>query len=173
MGDKPINAWAEMTRPDTADLEREARFGRRYARLERWAMQRDSAELAEHYAMALMLALEFRRLLKEQSKSLDSAQFWAMNYKNGVEEMALKLRKQLLERRRIAAKTNAPKQAAKACAFELWNERRAGKHPKLRTVEQFATEVMRRWPVLTSSKVICGWSAQWTREAQAGTAPVR
>jgi hypothetical protein len=64
---------------------------------------------------------------------------------------------------------NAPaaaKAAAKQGAKALWDERHAGKHPKLRTVEQFATEVMRRWPVLTSSKVICQWSADWTREAR-------
>lgn len=62
-----------------------------------------------------------------------------------------------------------PKQVAKAGAFELWKERHAGQHPKLRTVEQFAMEVMRRWPVLTSSKVITQWSAAWTKSAREGT----
>ncbi|MEP6908062.1 MAG: hypothetical protein ABI858_08800 [Pseudoxanthomonas sp.] len=57
-----------------------------------------------------------------------------------------------------------PRQAAKAGAFKLWKERYAGKHPKLRTNEQFATEVMRLWPVLPSSKVICGWCTVWTKE---------
>jgi hypothetical protein len=61
---------------------------------------------------------------------------------------------------------NDPKQAAKAGALALWIERREGKHPSLRTVEQFAIEVMRRWPVLQSSKVICGWSAKWTKQAR-------
>lgn len=63
------------------------------------------------------------------------------------------------------------KAAAKARALELWKERNAGKHPKLRTVEQFATEVMRRWPVLTSPKVICGWSATWSKQVAAGQTP--
>ncbi|MFP5374533.1 MAG: hypothetical protein ACLGHW_06500 [Gammaproteobacteria bacterium] len=64
---------------------------------------------------------------------------------------------------------NDPKQVAKARALELWKERHAGQHPKLRTVEQFATEVMRRWPVLTSPNVIRRWSAEWTKAARAGT----
>lgn len=58
-----------------------------------------------------------------------------------------------------------PKQAAKAAAFALWNERRAGKHPKLRTNEHFAAECLRQWPVLSSSKVILGWCTQWHKEA--------
>jgi hypothetical protein len=59
-----------------------------------------------------------------------------------------------------------PKQAAKAEAFKLWQERHAGKHPKLRTNEQFAGECMDRWPVLTSVKVICGWCTDWTKAAK-------
>jgi hypothetical protein len=58
------------------------------------------------------------------------------------------------------------KQQAKAEAKKLWQERRLGGHPKLRTQEQFATEVMRRWPILTSSKVICGWCTKWNKEAK-------
>ena len=65
----------------------------------------------------------------------------------------------------------AAKAAAKAAALELWKERHAGKHPKLGTVEQYATEVMRRWPLLTSAKVICGWSAKWTKQVRAGQNP--
>lgn len=62
--------------------------------------------------------------------------------------------------------TAKQKAAAKQGALELWSERHAGKHPKLKTVEQFATEVLRRWPVLTSSKVVCDWSANWTKLAK-------
>lgn len=58
------------------------------------------------------------------------------------------------------------KQAAKAMAKKLWLERRIGLHKKLRTNEQFATEVMRRWPNLKSSKVICGWCTDWNRKAE-------
>jgi len=72
----------------------------------------------------------------------------------------------------IARHAKDPKQVAKAGALDLWKERQEGKQPKLRTVEQYATEVMRRWPILTSSKVICGWSAKWTRELKEGGTPV-
>jgi hypothetical protein len=65
----------------------------------------------------------------------------------------------------------AAKAEAKLGAKNLWEERRSGKHPKLRTVEQFATEVMKRWPVLESAKVICQWSADWTKEAKAKRHP--
>ncbi len=63
------------------------------------------------------------------------------------------------------------KQAAKSGALELWKERNAGGHPKLRTVEQFATEVMQRWPVLTSSNVIRRWSAEWSKTVREGRDP--
>lgn len=59
------------------------------------------------------------------------------------------------------------KAEAKAEAKKLWQERRDGKHPKLRTNEQFAIECMRHWPVLTSSQVICRWCAQWGKDAKA------
>ena len=75
---------------------------------------------------------------------------------------------------RAAAKARIagdPKTAAKAEALALWIERKNGKHPRLGTVEQFATEVMRRWPVLTSSKVICGWSTEWEKQVKAGESP--
>jgi hypothetical protein len=66
----------------------------------------------------------------------------------------------------------AAKSAAKKSALVLWQERRHGQHPKLRTVEQFAIEVMRRWPILTSPKVICGWSSNWTKAIKKGRIPV-
>lgn len=75
--------------------------------------------------------------------------------------------------RRALGRTNAaiklardPKQSAKVAVFALWQDRRAGKHPKLRTNEQFAVECMRRWPVLTSAKVILGWCTQWNKQAK-------
>lgn len=60
---------------------------------------------------------------------------------------------------------------AKAGALELWKEWQHAKHPNLRRVQDFATEVMRRWPILTSAKVIEGWSAKWTKQAKAGHNP--
>ncbi|MBD9537310.1 hypothetical protein IB227_15785 [Stenotrophomonas sp. STM01] len=56
------------------------------------------------------------------------------------------------------------KQAAKAQAKELWKEWKGGRHPKLRTTEHFATEVMRRWPVLKNAETIRKWSAAWRKE---------
>lgn len=67
--------------------------------------------------------------------------------------------------------TAKAKADAKAEALKLWLERHAGKHPKLGTVEQFAIEVMRRWRILESSKVICGWSAKWAKQVRAGGIP--
>lgn len=66
---------------------------------------------------------------------------------------------------------NSPKRTAKEGALELWKERHAGKRPDLRRVQDFATEVMRRWPVLTNAKTIEGWSAKWSKEAKAGKNP--
>lgn len=63
--------------------------------------------------------------------------------------------------------TASAKQAAKQAAHKLWIERNEGLHPNLRTVEQFAIEVMRCWPILTSAKVICGWSSNWTKQVKA------
>lgn len=60
----------------------------------------------------------------------------------------------------------SPKTAAKADAFKLWKERREGKHPTLRTNEQFAMECMRRWPVLESNKTIVGWCTAWNKAAK-------
>ena len=65
---------------------------------------------------------------------------------------------------------NDKKTAAKAEAYVLWQERRKGNHPKLRTNEHFATECLRRWPVLTSSKTILGWCTEWEREAKSQSA---
>ena len=76
------------------------------------------------------------------------------------------LRKHQARMGSIAKLKRDPSQLAKQEAFKLWSERRAGKHPKLRTNEQFATECMRQWPVLTSAKVILGWCAKWAKEAR-------
>ena len=64
-----------------------------------------------------------------------------------------------------------PQQLAKAEALKLWIERNEGKHPNLRTVEQYAIEVARRWPVLTSIKVICTWSAKLSKDVKLGKTP--
>lgn len=60
----------------------------------------------------------------------------------------------------------AAKERAKTAALALWKEREAGKHPKLRTEDQFAIEVCRRWPVLTSIAVVKKWSTSWRAESR-------
>lgn len=60
------------------------------------------------------------------------------------------------------------KQAAKRQAHILWKEWKSGKHKKIRTVEQFAVEVMRRYPKLQSVNVIRRWSTEWNRELKSG-----
>jgi hypothetical protein len=47
---------------------------------------------------------------------------------------------------------------------EMWAEREAGKHPKLRTEDQFAMEVARRWPAIASISSIKKRSAEWRKE---------
>jgi hypothetical protein len=64
------------------------------------------------------------------------------------------------------------KQAAKQGVLLFWLERHNGKQRRLKTVEQFAIESMKRWPVLKSAKVICGWSAGWSRAIKSGKTPV-
>lgn len=64
-----------------------------------------------------------------------------------------------------------PKAAAKRGALELWQARARGERKDLRTVEQFAIEVMRRYSELKSAKVICGWSAKWSKDVKEGRTP--
>jgi hypothetical protein len=71
----------------------------------------------------------------------------------------------------LARAANDPKQHAKTAAFGLWEERYAGKHPQLRTNEQFATKCMQEWPELTSAKVILGWCTSWNKQAKARSQP--
>jgi hypothetical protein len=65
-----------------------------------------------------------------------------------------------------AKKVNDPKQLAKLEAKKLWIERHEGHRTNLKTVAMFADEVLRLWPELTSHKVVCGWSAEWGKEAK-------
>lgn len=59
------------------------------------------------------------------------------------------------------------KAAAIAASKVLWQERESGKHKKLRTEDQFAMEVAKRWPVIASIAAIKKRSSQWRREANA------
>ena len=108
-------------------------------------------DLLRHYGS------ELSRTQEEHRKRL----LWAFGVQ---EEMAVEPRRKGAAARLAKDPTARAKQQAKGETRKLWHERRLGKHPKLRTNEQFATEAMRRWPVLTSSKVICGWCTKWNKE---------
>lgn len=58
------------------------------------------------------------------------------------------------------------KAAAIAESKVLWQERETGKHKKLRTEDQFAMEVAKRWPVIASISAIKKRSSRWRREAK-------
>ncbi|MGH8115559.1 MAG: hypothetical protein ACREPS_10985, partial [Rhodanobacteraceae bacterium] len=53
-----------------------------------------------------------------------------------------------------------PKTRAKGAAHALFLERHEGKHPKLRTNEDFATECVKRWPELKQSTLTRKWCPQ-------------
>lgn len=80
------------------------------------------------------------------------------------------IREEFSSRARLGGKKrheNDPKQRAKIAAKNFWVEWQHGKFPKIRTVEQFAMEVMRRHPELQSSNVIRRWATAWTQELRA------
>jgi hypothetical protein len=74
-----------------------------------------------------------------------------------------------MQRRAGGLKKTAENETAKAKARAiresqlLWLEREDGKHPKLRTEDQFAMEVARRWPIISSISAIKKRSAEWRR----------
>lgn len=183
-----VSEPAELPRFSPRDSETEAewnaRLVRRAERVTRWALKWDKDDIAERYAWMLLLALELRASAKQDREMIDGL-FVALKRDRAAidalrrmdneyqERLVDRLARYQVDRKRGAATKLArdPKQAAKAKALELWKERQAGKHPELRTVEQFAAEVMLRWPVLQSSKVICGWSTEWTRAVKEGRTP--
>jgi hypothetical protein len=90
----------------------------------------------------------------------DGAWFLARGCTNAATAAAESVR----EKGAAARHAADPVQVAKCAAYEFWNERETGNHPRLRTEEQFAMEALRRWPVLTSAETVKKWSAQWRRE---------
>ncbi len=94
----------------------------------------------------------------------------ALGYAQAPHDEAEFLRRFAFEGGKAKA-AKSPKAAAKRDALALWIERHEGKQPGLRTVEQFAMEVMRRCPVLESSVTICRWSAKWTKQVREGGRP--
>ena len=177
--ERMATAQVELEKQDAAY---QAHFDRWVERIERWAMNKSRDELAERFSLALVLLIETRKTSRARGRSFDKLAEIAKDVGARAEATRAvardSIRRELMQ---TAARRKGPatklakdkdgKQAAKGFALELWKERFAGKHPNLRTVEQYATEVMRRCPVLESSKVICGWSAKWTKQAKAGETP--
>jgi hypothetical protein len=111
-------------------------------------------ELRVYYLMQASFAFGIARSLSERSEEpLTDAVLGSLRRAVARRHAAMRLERD-------------PKQAAKAQSRKLWHERRAGKHPSLRTNEQFAAECMRRWPILTSGKVILGWCTDWNKAAK-------
>jgi len=156
----------------------DTRIARRHARIEKWALQFDKELLAQGIAHLFLCHAACRAALRSSDRLASTAADVAVQGHDVASALAAEMKpladklKAYKEARRRGAATKLAndrngKQAARVEAKKLWQERHAGKHPKLRTNEQFATECMRRWPVLTSAKVICGWCTVWAKEAKA------
>lgn len=67
--------------------------------------------------------------------------------------------------------TARAKHAVRQKAFELWEKREHGRlgpdlRAALRTEEQFAMEVVRLWPDLTTIGTVRKWSTEWRKQAR-------
>lgn len=154
--------------------EKDKRSVNRYhSRALSWAAKQPQGELALHFAGIFTLYMLHKKSYREALAYCDQLTAIAQAAGGEYAEAAAKLNEQRRFRQLGASRKKArdPKQAAKAAALELWKERHAGERPDLRTVEQFAIEVMRMYPILESAKTIAGWSAKWTKQARAGETP--
>lgn len=133
----------------------------RFARLLAWVAAQPAEQVAARYAAVTMMFYEQESLLR---KLWVDDHFFAQYARDRLTK-AKADRARGGDRKRELDRDG--KQAAKTAAKELWLERRAGRHPKLATNEDFAREVMHRWPILTSAKVILGWCTRWERQARA------
>lgn len=129
-----------------------------------------------------LVALDSSRVTSKQASTTaleESREIWEryrqLSGRLRVAEEAAKIRSEVGKlggRGKVAMNPLAGLKAeAKKGALLLWEERQLGLHPRLRTVTHFATEVMHRWPVLTSQKVIERWSALWSRAVSEGRPP--
>lgn len=155
-------------------------FKKRLARLEEWALKQDPRILAKLFSFVASEVLVRRKELRfgEMTSRLhvmaEALQKGMLDYQaKTASELASQVAATTDARRRGMANKLAkdPIQAIKPHVLALWEERNAGKHPNLRRVQDFATEAMRRWPVLTNAKTIEGWSAKWTKQVKAGENP--
>lgn len=177
------NAYASFFGPAHEEYlrqkQREEADSRRHKkqieRLKRFAMKLDQRDLAELFAYRSQMLVIVRSILRIKSDSLHIVKLLnemhairADGYVEKSQQFSKMVEKNRSDRRKGALKRHAndEKQAAKLEVRKFWDEWKAGKHRKIRTVEQFATETLRKWPVLTSANVIRKWSAQWTKESK-------
>jgi len=120
----------------------------------------------------------FREVMQEETRDMVNVEEASKRIAGVMIKVAIKIRR--LQRRQTASNARSqqlksdPKQKTKAEAFKLWQEWRAGKHPKIgKKIYQFATECQRRWPKeLPSHKVICGWCTDWNKQMRKMEKPV-
>lgn len=162
----------------TKKASSKAEMNRQFKRVRQWAEQQSHEVLAVHFAGVLTTLLHERKRARKLSRvdakiaQLKIGQLEDQVIKEVAQRIAIELGETWNRKRgALVRHANDPKQAAKAGALELWMERHAGKHPKLRTVDQFAMEVIRRWPVLQSIGTIREWSRKWSKQVREGEAP--
>lgn len=148
----------------------------RQKRFTAWAKRLSHDELATVFAQLLAKHLIVRKNLRDHRRESENKIIGLKDElsecRNIMELFECVQQDQRDQRREGGKSKSKDKQAAKAAALDLWKERHAGLHKQeLRTVEQFANEVMKRWPVLKSHKVICKWSADWTKQVSAKKNP--
>jgi hypothetical protein len=123
---------------------------------------------------SLDMPLTSRVALLEMLASVNNHQLDWTNAVGHVVRLAVSF---MEESERLANRTRArragrakaaldPKKVAIDASRELWRERESGKHPKLRTEDQFAMEVARRWPIICSITAIKKRSTKWRKEAK-------
>lgn len=161
---------------DEADNHRRGSGGKRYAHMIvhvfAWTELQPPEDMPFHVAMlAAISAMDIDFFSRQVGVEITKGKDWHEALLGAAEQLA-QVRAARLKGARVKLETD-PKQAAKVDALALWKEWKNAKHPRLRTTEQFAIEVMRRWPVLESAKVICGWSARWNKATKAGNTPAR
>ena len=162
-----INGNLKLTREDFEALAEELNRRTILSRIERL---REHTQLLpnaiELHALAIKKGAGVRDIEGdwELRALVAEAELAAMYFK--AERLPARARSNTAKAAAAAKLARDPKQAVKVEVFAMWQERHAGKHPRLRTNEQFATECMHRWPSLASVKVICGWCTEWTRAAK-------
>ena len=151
---------------------RERYLVRRYNRIAKWSRKQPKEKLVEFLSAALLELMEekhaanrWEKLAERLRDSSEASEIRRSADRYVIRELAEHVDRTRQQRREggMIRHSRDPKQAAKAKAHKLWLERYAGKHPKLRTNDQFAMECMRQWPALTSIGTIKGWCTEWTK----------